>query len=145
MPFSPTTFLYGRLSLAERDSFFTDLAISQIFSSPYTLQLNGVVERRNRSLCEAARTMLTYANFPQYFCAEAVSTVCFTQNRSFIHLHFNITPYEIMNKRKPNVKFFHVFGCRCFIMNLKDNLSNFQLKADEGVFLGYSISKFYNL
>ena len=82
--------------------------------------------------------MLTYANLPQYLWAEAVSTACFTQNRSFIHRIFNVTPYEIINNRKPNVKFFHVFGCRCFIMNLKDNLSKFQAKADEGIFLGYS-------
>lgn len=82
--------------------------------------------------------MLAFSNLPQYLWAEAVSTACFTQNRSFIHRRFNVTPYEIINNRKPNVKFFHVFGCRCFIMNLKDNLSKFQTKADEGIFMGYS-------
>ena len=82
--------------------------------------------------------MLTYANLPQYLWTEAVSTTCFTHNRSFIHRRFNITPYEIINNRKPNVKIFHVFGCRCFIMNLKDNLSKFQSNADDGIFVGYS-------
>ena len=81
--------------------------------------------------------MLTYANLPQYLWAEAVSTDCFTQNRSFIHRCFNITPYEITNNRKPNVKFLHVVGCRCSIVNLKANLLKFQAKADEGIFLGY--------
>ena len=79
------------------DSFLTKKGISHNFSSPYTPQQNGVVERRNRSLCEAARTMLTYANLPQYLWAEAISTACFTQNRSFIHKRLNITPYEIIN------------------------------------------------
>lgn len=46
------------------DSFLTNLAISHNFSTPYTTQQNGVFERRNRSLCEAAWTMLTYANLP---------------------------------------------------------------------------------
>ena len=46
------------------DIFLTSKGISHNFSSPYTPQQNGVVERRNRSLCEAARTMLTYANLP---------------------------------------------------------------------------------
>ena len=73
-----------------------------------------------------------------YLLAEAVSTACFTQNLSFIHRHFNITPYEIINKRKPSVKFFHVFGCRYFIMNLNDNLFMSQSKANEGIFLEYS-------
>ena len=105
------------------DSFLTELGILRKFSYPYIRQRNGVVKRRNRSLCEAARTMLTYANLPQYLWAEVVLTACFTQNRFFIHRHFNITPHEILNKRKPNVKFFHGFGCRYFIMNLKDTLS----------------------
>ena len=52
--------------------------------------------------------------------------------------NFSITPYEIIINRKPNIKFFHVFGCWCFIMNLKDTLSKFQSKADKGIFLGYS-------
>ena len=62
------------------DSFLNNKAISHNFSSPYTPQQNGVVERRNRSLCEAARTRLTYVNLPQYLWAEAVSTACFIQN-----------------------------------------------------------------
>ncbi|KAI3493567.1 hypothetical protein L1887_40767 [Cichorium endivia] len=120
------------------DGFLKARGISHNFSAPYTPQQNGVVERRNRSLCEAARTMLNFANLPMYFWAEANSTACFTQNRSYIHKRFHITPYEVLNRRKPNVKFLHIFGCRCFILNLKDHLTKFNDKSEEGIFLGYS-------
>ncbi|KAI3505836.1 hypothetical protein L1887_28123 [Cichorium endivia] len=49
-----------------------------------------------------------------------------------------MTPYEVLNKRKPNVKFFHIFGCRCFIKNNKDHLGKFAPKSDEAIFMGYS-------
>nr|GEY28709.1 retrovirus-related Pol polyprotein from transposon TNT 1-94 [Tanacetum cinerariifolium] len=80
-------------------------------------QQNGVVERRNRTLVEAARTMLTFANLPSFLWAEAITTACFTQNRSIIHKRLDKTPYELMNKRKQNIKFFYVFGCRCYLLN----------------------------
>ncbi|KAI3510701.1 hypothetical protein L1887_17834 [Cichorium endivia] len=120
------------------DGFLKTRGISHNFSAPYTPQQNGVVERRNRSLCEAARTMLNFSNLPMYFWAEAISTTCFTQNRSYIHKRFHITPYEVLNRRKPNVKFLHIIGCRCFILNLKDHLTKFNDKSEEGTFLGYS-------
>nr|GEW94898.1 RNA-directed DNA polymerase, eukaryota, nucleotide-binding alpha-beta plait domain protein [Tanacetum cinerariifolium] len=69
---------------------------------------DGVVERRNRTLVEAARTMLTFANLPSFLWAEAIATACFTQNRSIIHKRFDKTPDQLMNKRKPNIKFFRV-------------------------------------
>nr|GFC91317.1 putative ribonuclease H-like domain-containing protein [Tanacetum cinerariifolium] len=87
------------------------------FSAARTPQQNGVVERMNRTLVEAARTMLIFANLPTFLWAEAIATACFTQNRSIIHKRFDKTPYELMNKRKPKIKFFHVFGCRCYLLN----------------------------
>nr|GFA20620.1 Gag-Pol polyprotein [Tanacetum cinerariifolium] len=82
-----------------------------------TPQQNGVVERWNRTLVEAARTMLTFANLPSFLWAEAIATACFIQNCSIIHKCFDKTPYELMIKRKPNIKFFRVFGCRCYLLN----------------------------
>ncbi|KAI3503609.1 hypothetical protein L1887_32055 [Cichorium endivia] len=122
------------------DDYLISRGIDHNFSAPYTPQQNGVVERRNRTLCEAARSMLIFASLPQYFWAEATVTACFTQNRSLINSRLNVTPYEEMNKQKPNVKFFHIFGCRCFIKNNKDHLSKFEPRSDEGIFLGYSFN-----
>nr|GEY59058.1 retrovirus-related Pol polyprotein from transposon TNT 1-94 [Tanacetum cinerariifolium] len=86
--------------------FFDEVGISPQFSAARTPQQNGVVEKRNRTLVEATRTMLTFANLALFLWAKAIATACFTQNRSIIHKRFDKTPYEIMNKRKPNIKFF---------------------------------------
>ena len=48
--------------------------------------------------------------------------------------------YELWNNRKPKISYLRVFGCKCFILNTKDNLGKFDFKADEGIFLGYSTS-----
>ncbi|KAJ9561581.1 hypothetical protein OSB04_006741 [Centaurea solstitialis] len=109
---------------ATLDAYLTSVGISHNFSGAYTPQQNGVVERRNRTLVEAARTMLAYSGLPLTFWAEAVSTACFTQNRTIINKRFKKTPYHIINRQVPNVKFFHVFGCRCYILNNRDNLDN---------------------
>ncbi|KAI3700034.1 hypothetical protein L2E82_44648 [Cichorium intybus] len=120
------------------DGFLKKKEITHNFSAPYTPQQNSVVERRNRSFCEAARTMLNFANLPMYFWAEPISTTCFTLNRYYFQKRFHITPYEVLNQRKPNVKFLHIFGCRYFVLNMKDHLKKFNDKSDEGIFLGYS-------
>nr|GFD33394.1 retrovirus-related Pol polyprotein from transposon TNT 1-94 [Tanacetum cinerariifolium] len=98
----------------------------------------GVVERRNRTLVEAARTMLTFANLPSFIWAEAIAIACFTQNRSIIHIRFDKTPYELINKRKPNIKFFRVFGCRCYLLNDYEDVGKLRAKGDIRVFVGYS-------
>lgn len=119
-------------------SFLQSVGISHNFSAVRTPQQNGVIEKRNRTLVEAARTMFAYSELPLYLWVEVVSTACFTQNRTIITRRLHKIAYEIINKRKPNVKFFHVFGCRCFVLNGCDNLGKFEKKMDEGYFLGYS-------
>nr|GEU41055.1 hypothetical protein [Tanacetum cinerariifolium] len=103
-----------------------------------TPKQNGVVERRNRTLVKAARTMLTFANLPSFIWSEAIATACFTQNRSIIHKCFDKTPYELMNKRKPNIKFFRVFGCRCYLFNDYEDVGKLKAKGDIVVFVRYS-------
>nr|GEV45717.1 hypothetical protein [Tanacetum cinerariifolium] len=118
--------------------FFNEVRISQQFSAARTPQQNGVVERRNRTLVEAARTMLTFANLPLFLWAEAIIRACFTKNHSIIHKLFDKTSYELINKRKPNIKFFYVFGCRCYLLNDYDDVGKLKGKGDIGVFVGYS-------
>ncbi|KAJ9542631.1 hypothetical protein OSB04_029137 [Centaurea solstitialis] len=123
-------------------TFFDQKGISQNFSSVRTPQQNGVAERRNRTLIEAARSMLSEANLATQFWAEAVNTACYTQNRSLIVKRFRRTPYELFRNRKPSIEHLHIFGCVCYILNNKDNLGKFDSKSDDGIFLGYSsISK----
>ncbi|KAJ9566501.1 hypothetical protein OSB04_002467 [Centaurea solstitialis] len=128
------------------ETFFDEKGIYQNFSSVRTPQQNGVAERRNRTLIEAARSMLSEANLATQFWAEDVNTACYTQNRSLIVKRFKKTAYELFRNRKPSIEHFHIFGCVCYILNNKDNLGNFDSKSDDGIFLGYSsISKTYRV
>ncbi|KAJ9542272.1 hypothetical protein OSB04_028778 [Centaurea solstitialis] len=120
------------------DSFLDSVGITHTFSAARTPQQNGVVERKNRTLVEAARTMLTFSKLPLHFWAEAVASACFTQNRSLITKRFMKTPYELVYNRPPSIKLFRVFGCECYVKNDKDNLDKFSPKGDEGVFIGYA-------
>ncbi|GKA74783.1 retrovirus-related pol polyprotein from transposon TNT 1-94 [Tanacetum coccineum] len=98
------------------------------------------LELCNRTLVEAARTMLIFSRLPKFLLAEAVSTACFTQNRSIIHTRYNKTPYELLHGRKPNVEYFHVFVSLCYPTNDQDDLGKMKPKADIGIFIGYSES-----
>nr|GEW93937.1 hypothetical protein [Tanacetum cinerariifolium] len=118
--------------------FFDDVGITQQFSAARTPQQNGVVERRNRTLVKAARSMLTFANLPLFLWAEAIVTACFTQKHSIIDKRFDKTPYELMNKRKPNIKFFRVFECRCYLLNDYEDVGKLKAKGHIGMFVGYS-------
>ncbi|KAM6587476.1 hypothetical protein CsatA_010081 [Cannabis sativa] len=82
------------------------------FSAPRTPQQNGVVERKNRTIQEMARSMLNEISLPKYFWAEAVNTSCYILNRVFIRPNMNKTPYELWKGRKPNIGYFKVFGCK---------------------------------
>nr|GFB56042.1 retrovirus-related Pol polyprotein from transposon TNT 1-94 [Tanacetum cinerariifolium] len=90
------------------------------------IQHNGVVERRNRTLIEAARTMLIYAQAPLFLWVEAVATACFTQNRSIIRLRHGKTPYELMHGKQPDLSYFHVFGALCYPTNSGENVGLMQ-------------------
>nr|GFA10924.1 hypothetical protein [Tanacetum cinerariifolium] len=82
--------------------------------------------------------MLIFANLPSFLWDEAITTACFTQNCTIIHKRFDKTPYELMNKRKPNIKFFRVFECRCYLLNDYDDVGKLKAKGDIEVFVGYS-------
>ncbi|GJZ10976.1 retrovirus-related pol polyprotein from transposon TNT 1-94 [Tanacetum coccineum] len=79
--------------------FYESVGITHQKTVPRTPQQNGVVERRNRTLIEAARTMLIFSKAPLFLWAEAVATACYTQNRSLINT-FQQNPYEIVHERK---------------------------------------------
>nr|GEW10500.1 hypothetical protein [Tanacetum cinerariifolium] len=95
-----------------------------------------VVERRNWTLVEAARTMLIFSRAPLFLWAEAIATACFTQNRSIIHRRFNKTPYELINDRKPDILFLHVFGALCSPKNDREDIGKLSAKGDIGFFIG---------
>nr|GFB71723.1 retrovirus-related Pol polyprotein from transposon TNT 1-94 [Tanacetum cinerariifolium] len=124
-----------------RRCLYEEVGISHETSVARSPQQNGVVERRNRTLIEAARTILIYAQASLFLWAEAVATICFTQNRSIICLRHDKTPYELLHSKLPDLSFFHVFGALCYPTNDNENLGKLQPKADIGIFIRYAPSK----
>nr|GEW35819.1 retrovirus-related Pol polyprotein from transposon TNT 1-94 [Tanacetum cinerariifolium] len=109
--------------------YFDSVGISHQVSSVRTPQQNGVVERKNRTLVEAARTMLIFSRAPLFLWAEVIATACFTQNHSIIHRQFNKAPYELINGRKPDVSFLHVFEALCYPKNDREDIRKLGAKA----------------
>ncbi|GJV34659.1 retrovirus-related pol polyprotein from transposon TNT 1-94 [Tanacetum coccineum] len=121
--------------------YYEKVGISHETSVARSPQQNGVVERRNRTLIEAARTMLIYAKAPLFLWAEAVATACYTQNRSMIRRRHGKTPYELLHDKPPDLSYLHVFGALCYPTNDSENLGKLQPKADIGIFIGYAPTK----
>jgi transposase InsO family protein len=119
------------------EGFLEDEGIKHEFSSPYTPQQNGVVERKNRTLLDMARTMLDEYKTPDRFWAEAINTVCYYINRLYLHRILRKTSYELLTGKKPNVSYFRVFGSKCFILIKRGRKSKFAPKVVEGFLLGY--------
>nr|GEU98170.1 hypothetical protein [Tanacetum cinerariifolium] len=130
----------GEFRNKEMDDFCSQKGIKREFSNAMTPQQNGVAERRNKTLIEAARTMLADAKLPVTFWAEAVNTACYVQNRVLVNKSHNKTPYELFNGRSPAIVFLKPFGCHVMILNTLDHLGKFKAKGDEGYFIGYSMS-----
>nr|GFA46640.1 retrovirus-related Pol polyprotein from transposon TNT 1-94 [Tanacetum cinerariifolium] len=110
--------------------YYEKVGISHETSVARSPQQNGVVERCNRTLIEAARTMLIYVKALLFLWAEAVATACYTQNRSIIRLHHGKTPYELLHDKLLDLSFFHLFGSLCYPTNDSENLGKLQPKAD---------------
>jgi hypothetical protein len=98
------------------ETFCCDLGLEHEFSFSYVACQNGVVERKNRSLCEMARTMLDKHRTPRRYWVEAVNTFCQVGNWIFLRAFLNKTCYELMHGRAPRVSHFRACGCRCFIL-----------------------------
>nr|GEU60617.1 retrovirus-related Pol polyprotein from transposon TNT 1-94 [Tanacetum cinerariifolium] len=109
--------------------YYKEVGISHETSVALSPQQNGVIERRNRTLIEAARTMLIYAQAPLFLWAEAVETACYAQNRSIIQLRHEKTPYELLHNKLPDLSFLHVFGALCYLTN--DNFVELTAMASE--------------
>ncbi|GJW48821.1 retrovirus-related pol polyprotein from transposon TNT 1-94 [Tanacetum coccineum] len=120
------------------NAFFKEEGNEHQTSTPRTPEQNGVVERRNRTLVEAARTMLSASKLPVFFWAEAISTACYTQNRSIIILTHKKTAYHIINDRKPLIKHLYIFCCTCYLTRDGENLDKMKEKGDPCILVGYS-------
>jgi hypothetical protein len=93
-----------------------------------------------------AMSMLSEYNVSHLFWAEAINTACYCSNGLYCHPMMEKTPYELLNRRNPNIAYFRVFGYKCYILKKDTRLSKFEKKCDEGFLLGYSTtSKTYGV
>ena len=120
------------------EEFCNDIGIKHEFSSTYTPQQNGVVERKNRTLITLASAMLDDYGISQRFWAEVINTACHASNRVYLHRFLKKTPYELLIGRKPNISYFRVFGCKCYIFKKRKHLGKFESRCDVGFLIGYS-------
>ncbi|WVZ51540.1 hypothetical protein U9M48_002677 [Paspalum notatum var. saurae] len=150
--------LSAKLSLREvafvRNLGFNLVSVSQLLDEGFEVRfkkgaccvldaeetLNGVVERKNRTLVEIARTMLDEHRTPRHFWAEAVNTACYIANRIFLRAFLGKTSYELWFGRQPSVKHLRAFGCRCFVLKKAGHLDKFESRCLDGIFLGYASS-----
>jgi hypothetical protein len=119
------------------NKYLEEEGIKHEFSAPYTPQQNGVVERKNKTLINMARTMFGEYKTHERFWSEAINTACHAINRFYLHRLLKKTSYELLTGNKPNVSYFRVFGSKCYILVKKGRHLKFAPKAVEGFLLGY--------
>ena len=126
---------------ADFKTFLQILGIDRQVTAAYTPQQNGVAERANRTILEAARAMLHAADLPQSFWSYAVHAAVYLRNRSPTRALNNITPHEAWRGEKPDLSHLRVFGCRAFMYlhkRQRGNTSKFAARSMPGIFVGYS-------
>jgi transposase InsO family protein len=96
--------------------FCASLGVEHQFSSLYVPQQNGIVERKNQTLVEMARTMLDEHRTSRHFWAKAINTSCHVSNRILLRAFLNNTSYELQFGQPPEASHFRVFGCICFVL-----------------------------
>jgi hypothetical protein len=139
----------GEFTSNEFRDFCEEHGIKRQFSTARTPQQNGVVERKNKTVQEMARTMLNDSKLSDIFWGQAVHTTIHILNRGLIKSNSDKTPYELWKGRPTNVKHFRVFGSKCYIKREDKKIGKFDSRVDEGIFVGYSCKikayKCYNL
>ncbi|GJZ06642.1 retrovirus-related pol polyprotein from transposon TNT 1-94 [Tanacetum coccineum] len=120
--------------------YYEKVEISHETSVARSPQQNGVVERRNRTLIEAARTMVIYAKAPLFLWAEVVAIACYTKNHSIIRLRHGKTPYELLHDKLPDLSFLHVFGALCYSTNDSEKTGRTWISYYQKLILVFSLA-----
>src|SRR3954449_4802744 len=117
--------------------FLTHLKASGIVSQltpPGTPQCNGVSERRNRTLLDMVRSMMSLTDLPLSFVVYALATAAYTLNRA-PSKSVETTPYELWFGKKPKLSFLKIWGCEAYVKRLQPD--KLEPKAEKCVFIGY--------
>jgi transposase InsO family protein len=110
------------------EGFLEEEDIKHEFYSPYTPQQNGVVERKNKTLLDMAKTMLDEYKTPNWLWAETINTACYSINHLYLHRILKKTSYELLTGKKPNVSYFRVLGANALFLSKEVEILNLLLK-----------------
>lgn len=129
--------------------FLNEQGIIHKTSAPFTPQQNGFVERENRTIMEAVRSMLYHRKLPEQLWGEAANTAVYTLNRVLNSRNGNKTPFELYHKNKPRVSHMRVFGSVAFMKAQEKKRSGYQKKleprSNKMIFVGYDRDYTYRL
>eukprot|EP00253_Pinus_taeda_P033589 PITA_33589 len=128
----------GEFTSNEFFDFCEEHGIRREFSTAKTPQQNGVVKRMNRTVQQMARAMLDESGTPATFWVEVAFAVVVILNKTNVRVNRTQTPHELWYRETPSVKYFKIFGSKCYIKNNDENIGKFEPRADEGILLGYS-------
>jgi hypothetical protein len=136
----------GEYTSKEFKDFFQEAGIKRDLTTPYNPQQNGVAERKNRYIIEAAKAMIHDQGIPMYLWVEASSTVVYVHNKSPYKILGNKTPEEVFTEKKPEVNHLRIFGCPVFIHVPKEKRTKLEPSGKKGTFVGYrETSKAYRI
>eukprot|EP00253_Pinus_taeda_P015597 PITA_15597 len=128
----------GEFTSNEIFDFCEEHGIRREFSTARTPQQNGVVERMNRTIQQMARVMMDESGTPAIFWGKVAFAPVFILNKTNVRVNSTQTPHELWYGKTPLVKYFKIFGSKCYIKNTDENLGKFEPRANEGILLGYS-------
>ncbi|KAJ9541506.1 hypothetical protein OSB04_028012 [Centaurea solstitialis] len=118
----------------EFDNHLMECGIVSQLTPPYTPQMNGVSERRNRTLLDMVRSMMCHSTLPMSFCGHALETAAHILNRAPTK-SVEKTPYELWKGKKPNISFLRIWGCEVYVK--RSTSEKLKPKSDKRFFVGY--------
>jgi hypothetical protein len=128
----------GEFESLQFEDFCKSAGIKRQLTVPYNPQQNGVAERKNKTICEAAKAMMFDQDLPNSLWAEATSTAMYIQNRCPHAILKDKTPEEVFSGIKPEVGHLRIFGCPVYIHVPKEKRTKMEPSGKKGVFVGYS-------
>jgi hypothetical protein len=128
----------GEYTSKEFMDFCAGEGIRRELTVPYNPQQNGVAERKNRAIVEAARAMLHDQGLPLFLWAEACYTAVYLQNRSPHRAVGSMTPKEAFSGKKPEVGHFRIFGSITYSYVPSEKRTKLETMAKRGIFVGYN-------
>jgi transposase InsO family protein len=128
----------GEFESLQIEDFCKEAGIKRQLTMPYNPQQNGVAERKNMTICEAAKAMMFHQDLPNSLWEEATSTAMYIHNRCPHAILKEKTLEEVFSRTKPEVGHLRIIGCPVYIHVPKEKRTKMEHSGKKGIFVGYS-------